>query len=177
MLFADLVGFTPLAARFTPERAVELLNEIFTAFDRLADRYGVEKIKTLGDGYMAVAGAPVPLIDRDHSASIAEMALEMRREIAERSMREGWNLRIRIGINRGPAVGAIVGTNKFMYDIWGDTVNVASRMESSGEPGKIQVTRTVYEHLKDDFALEPRGEIEVKGRGKLETWFLEGTKS
>jgi PAS domain S-box-containing protein len=173
VLFADLVGFTPLAARLGPEHAVELLNEIFSAFDRMADRHGVEKIKTLGDGYMAVAGAPVRMPDQDDSLSAAEMALEMRDWVADRSVREGWNLRIRIGINRGPAVGAIIGTTKFMYDMWGDTVNVAARMESHGEPGRIQVTESVWEQLKDDFALEPRGEIEVKGKGSVKTWWLE----
>ncbi len=173
VLFADLVGFTPLSARLGAEGAVELLNEIFTAFDRLADRYHVEKIKTLGDGYMAVAGAPVRDADRDHTVSTAEMALEMRRWVAERSVREGWNLQLRIGLNRGPAVGGIIGTTKFMYDLWGDTVNTAARMESFGEPGQIQVTRSVYEQLKDDYVLEARGPIEVKGKGILETWFLE----
>ena len=174
VLFADLVGFTPLAARLGAEPAVELLNEIFTAFDRLADRHHVEKIKTLGDGYMAVAGAPTPVPDEDHSVAIADMALEMRSWVADRSRREQWNLQLRIGINRGPAVGAIIGTTKFMYDVWGDTVNVAARMESHGEPGRIQVTDSVRRHLKDGYQLESRGAIEVKGRGNIETWYLEG---
>ena len=173
VLFADIVGFTPLSARLGPEAAVETLNEIFSAFDRMADRHGVEKIKTLGDGYMAVAGAPVPRPDLDDVEAIAEMSLEMRRWLVDYSMDQGWNLQLRIGINRGPAVGAIVGTTKFMYDMWGDTVNVASRMESSGEPGKIQVARNVYEQLKGKYSLEPRGEIEIKGKGTMETWFLE----
>ena len=173
VLFVDLVGFTPLAARLGPEHAVELLNEIFTAFDRLADRHHVEKIKTLGDGYMAVAGAPSPVPDEDHSVAIAEVALDMRQWIAEHGIREGWNLQLRIGINRGPAYGAIIGTNKFMYDMLGDTVNVAARMESSGEPGRIQVTKAVFEQLKDGYALEPRGLTDVKGKGQLETWFME----
>jgi PAS domain S-box-containing protein len=177
VLFADLVGFTPLSARLGAEGSVELLNEIFTAFDRLADRHHVEKIKTLGDGYMAVAGAPVRDNDRDHSVSVADMALEMRRWIAERSVREGWNLQLRIGLNRGPAVGAIIGTTKFMYDLWGDTVNVAARMESFGEPGRIQVTRSVYNQLKDNYVLESRGQIDVKGKGVFDAWFLESTKS
>ena len=177
VLFADLVGFTPLSARLGAEAAVELLNEVFTAFDRLADRYYVEKIKTLGDGYMAVAGAPVRDADRDHSVSVADMALEMREWIAGHSVREGWNLQLRIGLNRGPAVGAIIGTTKFMYDLWGDTVNTAARMESFGEPGRIQVTRNVYDHLKDDYVFESRGQIDVKGKGMLDTWFLESTKS
>ena len=123
VLFADLVGFTPLSARLGPELAVDLLNEIFTAFDHLADRHGVEKIKTLGDGYMAVAGAPLPL--PDHCAAIADVALGMRSWMAHQAAREGLSLQLRIGINRGPAVGAIIGTTKFMYDLWGDTVNVA----------------------------------------------------
>ncbi len=174
VVFADLVGFTPLAARLGPEHAVELLNEIFTAFDRLADRHEVEKIKTLGDGYMAVAGVPIGHPDHDHCASAADMALGMRSWIAEQSVREGWNMRLRVGVNCGPVVGAIIGSTKFMYDVWGDTVNVAARMESHSEPGRIQVTRKVWDHLKDDFVLEPRGEIEIKGKGKLNTWFLEG---
>ena len=173
VLFADLVGFTPLAARLGPEHAVELLNEIFTAFDRLADRYEVEKIKTLGDGYMAVAGVPEHLTDLDHCASVADMALGMRSWIAEQSVREGWNMRLRIGLSCGPAVGAIIGSTKFMYDVFGDTVNIAARMESHGEPGRIQVTEKVRKHLKDVYVLESRGLIEVKGKGTLSTWFLE----
>ncbi|MFQ5967150.1 MAG: adenylate/guanylate cyclase domain-containing protein [Acidimicrobiia bacterium] len=171
VLFADLVGFTPLSARLSPEVAVDLLNEIFTAFDRLAEQYGIEKIKTLGDGYMVAAGAPVRL--PNHYTAIAEMALDMRSWMAERTEKDGLALQLRIGINCGPAVGAIIGTTKFQYDLWGDAVNVAARMESHGEPGRIQVTESVWKHLKDDYVLEPRGEIEVKGKGTLNTWFLE----
>ena len=176
LLFADLYGFTPLAARLGPEPAVELLNEIFSAFDRMADHHRVEKIKTLGDGYMAVGGAPVRLPDHDHTVAVADMALEMLSWIVERSVRAGWSLQLRIGLNRGPAVGAIIGTTKFMYDMWGDTVNVASRMESSGEPGRIQVTKSVRDHLDDGYVLDPRGAIEIKGKGSLDTWWLKSAR-
>lgn len=177
VLFADLVGFTPLAARLGAEGAVELLNEIFTAFDRLAERYDVEKIKTLGDGYMACAGAPMRVLERDQTELVADMALDMRSWIADHSVREGWNLQLRIGFNRGPAVGAIIGTTKFMYDVWGDAVNVAARMESFGEPGRIQVTESVQQRLAGAYVLEPRGEIEVKGKGVIDTWFLESARA
>jgi class 3 adenylate cyclase len=118
-------------------------------------------------------GGPLRFGYGDDGEAIADMALEMIDWIADESVRQGWNLKLRIGLNRGPAVGAIVGTTKFMYDMWGDTVNVAARMESHGEPGRIQVTQSVYERLKDNYRLEPRGEIEVKGKGLLSTWFLD----
>jgi len=170
-LFADIVDFTPLTSRLNPEFAVELLNEVFTAFDAMAARHEVEKIKTIGDGYMVVAGAPVPR--DDHCDAVARLALDMRDYMNSRVADDGTKLRMRIGINSGNAVGAVVGSSKFTYDLWGDAVNVASRMESSGEPGRIQVARGAYERLKDKYVLVPRGEIDVKGKGEMETWFLE----
>ena len=170
-LFADVVGFTPLSARLDPAEAVAILNEIFTAFDRIAASHGVEKIKTMGDGYMAVAGAPIPR--DDHCDAIALTALEMREWMNDRVADDGIKLRIRIGVNSGSAVGAVIGTTKFAYDLWGDTINVASRMESSGEPGRIQVAQGAFSRLRDMYVLEPRGMIEIKGKGEMETWFLE----
>jgi PAS domain S-box-containing protein len=170
-LFADVVGFTPLSARLSPREAVEVLNELFTAFDRIAAGYGVEKIKTMGDGYMAVAGAPVPR--DDHCDAIARTALDMREWMDNRVAEDGIKLRLRIGINSGSAVGAVVGTTKFSYDLWGDTINLASRMESSGEPGRIQVAGGAYSILRDKYVLESRGTIDIKGKGEMETWFLE----
>jgi PAS domain S-box-containing protein len=172
VLFADVVGFTPLSARLSPHEAVEILNEVFTAFDRLATNYGVEKIKTIGDGYMVVAGAPVPR--PDHCDAIARMALDMRAWVRDRTSEDGIRLQIRIGINSGSAVGAVVGTSKFSYDLWGDTVNVASRMESLSEPGRIHVADEVRQRLKDAYVFEARGPTLVKGKGTMTTWFLEG---
>jgi PAS domain S-box-containing protein len=170
-LFADVVGFTPLSARISPEEAVEILNEVFTAFDRIASDYDLEKIKTMGDGYMAVAGAPTPR--DDHCDAIARMALDMRDWMATRVADDGIKLQVRIGINSGSAVGAVVGTTKFAYDLWGDTINVASRMESSGEPGRIQVAKGAFARLNETYLFEPRGTIDIKGKGEMETWFLE----
>ena len=148
-----------------------ILNEVFTAFDRIATSHGVEKIKTMGDGYMAVAGAPIPR--DDHSDAIAMTALEMQEWMNDRVADDGIKLRVRIGVNSGSAVGAVIGTTKFAYDLWGDTINVASRMESSGEPGRIQVAQGAFSRLRDKYVLEPRGMIEIKGKGEMETWFLE----
>lgn len=170
-LFADLVGFTPLSARLSPEDAVALLNEVFTAFDDFAAENDLEKIKTMGDGYMVVAGAPTPR--DDHCGAIANLAFEMRDWVNDRVADDGIRLRVRIGLESGPAVGAVVGTTKFSYDMWGNTINVASRMESSGEPGRIQIGPGAYERLHTKYRLEPRGAIDIKGKGKMETWFLE----
>jgi class 3 adenylate cyclase len=170
-LFADLVGFTPLSARLPPEDAVALLNEVFTAFDEIAEKSDLEKIKTMGDGYMVVAGAPTPR--DDHCKAIANLALDMRDWINGRVADDGIKLRVRIGIDSGPAVGAVVGTTKFSYDMWGDTINVASRMESSGEPGRIQIGPGAYQRLHKAYRLESRGSIDIKGKGQMETWFLE----
>jgi PAS domain S-box-containing protein len=171
ILFADLVGFTPLAARLSPEVGVDLLNDVFTAFDTMSATHGVEKIKTIGDGYMVVGGAPQTT--KDQCPTMTRLALDMQSWMKERAERDGLGLRRRIGINCGPAVGAIIGTKKFQYDLWGDAVNVASRMESSGSSGRIQVTEIVRDHLGHGFALESRGAINVKGKGKLRTWFVD----
>ena len=175
VLFADVVGFTPLSARLSPDVAVELLNEVFTAFDRFADRYEVEKIRTIGDGYMVAAGAPVRR--SDHCDAIARMALDMRGWMRTRAETDSLRLQLRIGINSGAAVGAVIGTSRFHYDLWGDAINVAARMESLGEPGRIQVAKGAWDRLKSGFIFEPRGEIEVKGKGLMHTWFLEGAQN
>jgi PAS domain S-box-containing protein len=173
-LFADLVGFTPLSARLSPDHAVELLNEVFTAFDDFAAELNLEKIKSMGDGYMIVAGAPTPM-DR-HCDTIARLAIKMRDWMDDRDADDGIKLRVRIGIDSGSAVGAVIGKKKFAYDMWGDTINVASRMESSGEPGRIQIGPGAYERLRGGYVLEPRGAIDIKGKGKMETWFLESPR-
>jgi guanylate cyclase len=165
VLFADIVGFTRLSAEMDPEAMVAQLNEVFTHFDRLAKKYGCEKIRTIGDGYMVASGVPTPR--DDHAYALASMALEML-EYAETGP-----LSFRFGINSGPAVAGVVGTSKFQYDIWGDTVNTASRMESHGETNRIQIAEATYRLVKDDFATTPRGPVEVKGKGTLNTWFLE----
>ncbi len=171
VLFADLVGFTPLAARLSPEVGVDLLNDVFTAFDAMSAQHGLEKIKTIGDGYMVVGGAPQATDDR--CPTMTRLALDMQSWMTKRAERDGLGLKLRIGINCGPAVGAIIGTKKFQYDLWGDAVNVASRMESSGSPGRIQVTETVKDHLGEGFDIEARGAIDVKGKGRLRTWFVD----
>jgi len=175
VLFADLVGFTPLAAQLSPEVGVDLLNDVFTAFDALSEKHGVEKIKTIGDGYMVVGGAPEAT--RDRCATMTGLALDMQSWLKKKTERDGLGLRLRVGINCGPAVGAIIGTKKFQYDLWGDTVNVASRMESTGLPGRIQVTEVVKGHLGERFNLEARGEIDIKGKGRLKTWFVDSAVS
>lgn len=165
VLFADIVGFTPMSAQMDPEEMVAELNRVFTFFDSLVDRYRCEKIRTIGDSYMVASGAPIPR--DDHADALARMALA----IVEFS--EQGSLRFRIGINSGPAVAGVIGTKKFQYDVWGDTVNTASRMESHGLPGRIQITRATYELIKDRYRCIPRGQIDVKGKGSMETWFLE----
>jgi adenylate cyclase len=168
VLFADIVGFTPMSAEMDPEEVVSQLNEVFTSFDALADRYRCEKIRTIGDNYMVASGVPVPR--QDHAQALARMALEMLHYA------EDGPLSFRIGINSGPAVAGVIGTKKFQYDVWGDTVNTASRMESHGEPGRIQISEATYNLISDDFTCTPRGPIEVKGKGTLDTWYLEGTR-
>jgi class 3 adenylate cyclase len=172
VLFADLVGFTELSQKLTPEELVRMLNEVFTAFDELAERHGLEKIKTIGDCYMVAAGLPEPRAD--HVDAVARMALGMRDALEAINRRAGLRLRLRIGIHTGPVVAGVIGKRKFIYDLWGDTVNTASRMESSGLEQQIQVTREVYERLKDRFDLEPRGVVAVKGKGDMETFLLRG---
>jgi guanylate cyclase len=175
ILFADVVDFTPLSSRLDAREVVGLLDRLFTSFDDLVDRYEVEKIKTIGDCYMVAAG--VPRQRPDHAHALAGLALEMR-ECARRFLdREGHNLRLRIGISSGPVVAGVIGRRRFLYDLWGDTVNMASRMESHGKPDEIQITRWTWELLEDDFVTEPIGVVDVKGKGEIETWRLVGPRS
>ena len=174
ILFADIVGFTEISARTSPQELVELLNKIFSAFDRLSEQYGLEKIKTIGDNYMVAGGLPMPCTN--HAESIAEMALEMQQEIMKLSGECDKPLNIRIGINTGPVVAGVIGTKKFIYDLWGDAVNTASRMESQGISGKIQVSDSTYQLLCDRYLLEKRGTINVKGKGDMTTYLLIGRK-
>jgi guanylate cyclase len=172
VLFADIVEFTRLADRLSPGEVVALLNRVFSAFDALTQRHDLEKIKTIGDAYMVAAGLPIPRLD--HAEAVAEMALDMREE-ADRCGREvGFPLAIRIGIDSGPVVAGVIGRSKFIYDLWGDTVNTASRMESHGLAGQIQVTGRTYERLKGRYELRERGELDVKGKGPMTTFFLVG---
>src|SRR5919199_1838488 len=170
ILFADLVGFTPLSARLKPIELVNLLNQIFSTFDELAEQLGLEKIKTIGDAYMVAAGLPIPRTD--HAEAMAQMALAMQAAVERFQAERGENIQIRIGINTGIVVAGVIGTKKFIYDLWGDAVNVASRMESSGQPSKIQVTEATYERLKNKYIFEKRGTIDVKGKGEMETYWL-----
>jgi class 3 adenylate cyclase len=170
VLFADIVDFTRLADRLSPGEVVAVLNRVFSAFDGLTQRHGLEKIKTIGDAYMVAAGLPIPRLD--HAEAVAEMALEMREE-ADRCGREvGVPLAIRIGIDSGPVVAGVIGRSRFTYDLWGDTVNTASRMQSHGLAGQIQVTDRTYERLKGRYELRERGELDVKGKGSMTTYFL-----
>ena len=170
VLFADLVGFTTHASKHTPEEVVRMLNELFSLFDKLAEQHGLEKIKTIGDAYMVVAGIPQPVAD--HALAIAHMARDMLDGLVAYTRRTGSELSIRIGIHSGAVVAGVIGTKKFIYDLWGDTVNTASRMESSGIPGRIQVSDVTARLLREHFELEERGEIEVKGKGKMRTYLL-----
>ncbi len=173
VLFADVVGFTPLSEMLTPRQTVDVLNEIFSHFDSLAEKYGVEKIRTIGDGYMAAAGVPRP--HPSHAQALCAMALEMRAYMESRNANGNLlELEIRIGINSGAAVAGVISTTKFHYDLWGDAVNVSARMESHGVPGKIQIGQATHELIKDAFVCESRGWIEIKGKGLMQTWFLEG---
>lgn len=172
VLFADLVRFTELSARMAPEALVAMLDEVFSRFDALAHRQGVEKIKTIGDCYMAVCG--VPEARPDHAAALADLALEMLACLRQFNAERGARLRLRIGLHTGPVVAGVIGRSKFIYDLWGDTVNLASRMEATGEPDRIQVTREMRDALGGDFGFEERGEVEVKGKGRMRTWFLLG---
>jgi adenylate cyclase len=175
VLFADLVNFTKLAERMPPTELLSLLNEIFSRFDALTEKHGLEKIKTIGDAYMVVGGLPMPRAD--HAEAIAEMALDMIAEITLFALGRGYDCDIRIGINTGPVVAGVIGTKKFIYDLWGDTVNVASRMESHGLAGGIQVTAATYEKLKHRYSLRSRGSIQVKGKGAMEAYILTGHRT
>lgn len=175
VLFGDIVDFTQLSARKSPAQLVALLNLVFTAFDALAEQYGLEKIKTIGDAYMVVGGLPVPR--PDHAEAVAEMAIAMQLELTRLSAQTGESLQMRIGINTGPVVAGVIGTKKFIYDLWGDAVNTASRMESHGLAGGIQVTADAYRKLSATYDFEPRGAISVKGKGEILTYFLLGKKA
>lgn len=175
ILFADLVGFTPLTAEMNPVEMVSLLNLIFSHFDSLIEKYDLEKIRTIGDNYMVASG--VPRIRQDHAEAMANMALEMRGYIQKLPAVGERRVEFRIGINSGPVVAGVIGHKKFVYDIWGDAVNIASRMESHGVPGMIQIASSTYEFIKEEFDCTPRGPIPIKGRGEMDTWFLIGKKT
>jgi class 3 adenylate cyclase len=168
--FADLVGFTAMSSEMPPANVVSLLNGLFTRFDDAAHELGIEKIKTVGDAYMAVCGMPVQV--PDHAERMVRMAIRMVHITREHAMEHHVEMKLRVGINSGPVVAGVIGKSKYIYDLWGDTVNLASRMESGGMPDTIQVTRSVYEKLKDEFVFESRGTIEVKGKGGVEAWLL-----
>jgi adenylate cyclase len=168
VVFADITGFTPVAERLAAEEVVVLLDEIFSAFDELVARYGLEKIKTIGDGYLVAAGIPTPRAD--HAEAAARLALAMRQALAELPVASGLNLRV--GIDSGPVVAGVIGRTKFGYDLWGDTVNTASRMESHAPPGAIQVTERTFRRLEAGFVLERRTGVVVKGKGEMTTYVL-----
>lgn len=170
ILFADLVGFTPLSAELGVERTVQLLNELLSGFDAIVERHGLEKIRTIGDGYMAAAGVPTPTPNYAHA--LADAALEMQAFIRSLDIPGDEPLHLRIGINTGTVMAGIIGRKKFSYDVWGDPVNVASRMESSSVADCIQISERVYQLLKDDYVTEPRGTVTIKGKGEMRTWFL-----
>ena len=172
VVFADIVDFTPLSAALPPQPLVRLLNAVFSAFDALAEQHGLEKIKTIGDAYMVVAGLPEPRAD--HAQAAARMALAMQQEVVRFQDAHGAPLRLRVGMHTGPVVAGVIGARKFAYDLWGDTVNTASRMESQGLPGGIQVTQATYERLHDQYAFEDRGTITVKGKGEMPVYLLRG---
>jgi guanylate cyclase len=172
VLFADMVGFTARSAVESPEVTVGVLNEFLTTFDGLAQRHGLRPIRTTGDSYLVVGGVPVPR--PDHAEAVANMALDMLEEINTLNRRHGWDVSFRVGVNSGPAMAAVVGYHRFTYDVWSDAVNTASRMESSGAPGRIQVTEETYRRLCSGYTFEARGEIDIKGKGLMRTYFLTG---
>lgn len=170
VLFADMVGFTPLSAQLPPVEMVELLNEVFSYFDSLLDKYNVEKIRTIGDSYMVASG--VPRGRPDHAQALARMALEMRDYVATHTFGNGQCVSFRIGINSGSVIAGVIGRRKFVYDVWGDAVNIASRMESHGLGNAVQITQATYELIKDEFLCEPRGSVNVKGKGEMKVWLI-----
>jgi guanylate cyclase len=175
ILFADIVGFTPMSTAMAPEKMVELLNEIFSQFDSLVEKYDLEKVRTIGDNYMVVSGAPRRR--KDHAQALAHLALDIRAYISQRRSPGGEVINFRIGMNSGPIIAGVIGKRKFHYDVWGDTVNVASRMETFGVPGKIQLAKDTYDLIKDDFVCESRGDVDIKGKGIMGTWFLKDRRS
>lgn len=174
ILFADIVNFTPMSALLTPVGLVEMLNEVFSYFDTLVEKYQLEKIKTIGDCYMVAAG--IPRSRQDHAHILTRMALEVQEHFAQRPC-QGRRLTFRIGINSGQVVAGVIGHMKFAYDLWGDAVNTASRMESHGVGGQIQITRATYELIKNDFVCESRGAVNVKGKGEMEVWQVQRARS
>jgi len=175
ILFADIVDFTPLATHLSPMELMEILNQIFSTFDRLVDEFQLEKIKTIGDAYMVAAGVPIPR--SDHAEAVMEMAIAMRKSIRKFRRECGKPLQLRIGINTGAVVAGVIGLKKFTYDLWGDAVNIASRMESQGLPGRIQVTESTYNQLKNRYNFEEWGVVNIKGKGKMTTYFFIDRKS
>ncbi|QHS09552.1 adenylate cyclase [Sinimarinibacterium sp. NLF-5-8] len=173
LLFSDICDFTPLSSTLSPLELLKLLNEVFSAFDEIVDRNGGEKIKTIGDCYMVTVGVPTPVAG--HARIAARIAMEMQEYLTQRAAehQDGeFVLKMRSGMHSGPVVAGVIGHSKFIYDLWGDTVNTASRMESHSEPGKIQITRETYERIKDEFECESRGTIHVKGKGDMEAWYI-----
>jgi len=174
VLFTDIVGFTKLSENLSPSELVQFLNKIFTSFDNLVEKYQLEKIKTVGDAYMVAGGFPKPR--PDHVEAIADLALEMQESMVMFHTEKNQSVSMRTGIHTGPAVAGVIGIKKFIYDVWGDTVNTASRMESHGIGGQIQVSNAIYKVLKDKYILKQRGMIEMKGKGRLMTYWLQGKK-
>jgi class 3 adenylate cyclase len=172
VLFADIVDFTRLSAKIAPEAVASYLNVIFSEFDQLAHDLGLEKIQTIGDAYMVVGGVPTPRLD--HTEAVVEMALAMLEACSRLSRGAEMPFTMRIGINTGPVVAGVIGIRKFIYDLWGDTVNLASRMESHGVTGEIQVTDTVYQRMRQKYLFEARGHVEIKGRGQQKSYLLKG---
>jgi class 3 adenylate cyclase len=172
ILFTDIVGFTSLSEQISPEKLIHLLNIIFSEFDNLVEAYDLEKIKTIGDAYMVAAGIPSPR--NNHAEVIADFALEMKIVMAKINKNLENPLNIRIGINSGPVVAGVIGKKKFSYDLWGDSVNTASRMESHGVPGEIQITQATYNIIKDKYDFEDRGVTQIKGKGPMQTYLLKG---
>lgn len=170
ILFSDLIGFTEMSSQISPTELVRLLNDLFTRFDSRADTLGLEKIKTIGDAYMAAGGLPIPRAD--HAELCADMALGMFEDLAAFNQEHHRSLDMRIGINSGPVVAGVIGYTKFSYDLWGSTVNTASRMESTGRPGRVQVGPATYASLRDKFHMEAAGEVLCKGIGPVMTHFL-----
>jgi guanylate cyclase len=175
IVFADLVDFTPMSERLPAAEVVGMLDDLFSRFDALAERRGLEKIKTIGDCYMAAAGVPDPR--PDHARRAALLALDMRDEVASWTLTDRSRLQLRIGINSGPVVAGVIGTKRFLYDLYGDAVNTASRMETHSVPGQIQITSATHDLLKDEFECRPRGTIPVKGKGQMQTWYLVGSRA
>lgn len=174
VLFADIVDFTHLSSDVPPRELVGTLNDIFTEFDQLVEQHNLEKIKTIGDSYMVVGGLPEPV--ENHASAVAQIALGMQQAISNYTIGNSTPLQLRIGINSGPVVAGVIGSKKFIYDLWGDTVNIASRMEQQGIPGRIQITQSSYDLLDSEFALEERGTVDIRGRGVMTTYLLTGRK-